>query len=77
MARHTSACGDRARYIQRLCHRELRWKEAVIALATACGATIEAAIAEQIIAAGMAVAGLIGVVTKDKTETKKEDSDNG
>ena len=39
----------------------------VIALATACGATIEAAIAEQIIAAGMAVAGLIGVVTKDKT----------
>ena len=48
-----------------------------IALATACGATIEAAIAEQIIAAGMAVAGLIGVVTKDKTETKKEDSDNG
>ena len=49
----------------------------VIALATACGAAIEAAIAEQIIAAGMAVAGLIGVVTKDKTETKKEDSDNG
>ena len=49
----------------------------VIALATACGATIETAIAEQIIAAGMAVAGLIGVVTKDKTETKKEDSDNG
>lgn len=49
----------------------------VIALATACGATIEVAIAEQIIAAGMAVAGLIGVVTKDKTETKKEDSDNG
>ncbi len=49
----------------------------VIALATACGATIEAAIAEQIIATGMAVAGLIGIVTKDKTETKKEDSDNG
>ena len=49
----------------------------VIALATACGATIEVAIAEQIIAAGMAVAGLIGVVTKDKTETKKEDTDNG
>ena len=49
----------------------------IIALATACGATIEAAIAEQIIAAGMAVAGLIGVVTKDKTETKKEDFDNG
>ena len=49
----------------------------IIALATAGGAVIEAAIAEQIIAAGMAVAGLIGVVTKDKTETKKEDSDNG
>ena len=49
----------------------------IIALATAGGAVIEAAIAEQIIAAGVAVAGLIGVVTKDKTETKKEDSDNG
>lgn len=49
----------------------------IIALATAGGAVIEAAIAEQIIATGMAVAGLIGVVTKDKTETKKEDSDNG
>ena len=49
----------------------------IIALATAGGAVIEAAIAEQIIAAGMAVAGLIGVVTKDKTETKKEESDNG
>ena len=49
----------------------------IIALATAGGAVIEAAIAEQIIAAGMAVAGLIGVVTKDKTETKKENSDNG
>lgn len=49
----------------------------IIALATAGGAVIEAAIAEQIIAAGMAVAGLIGVVTKDKTETKKEDTDNG
>ncbi len=49
----------------------------IIALATAGGAVIEAAIAEQIIAAGMAVAGLIGVVTKDKTEPKKEDPDNG
>ncbi len=49
----------------------------LIALATACGATIEEAMAEQIIAAGMAVAGLIGIVTRDKTETKKEDSDNG
>ncbi len=49
----------------------------LIALATACGATIEEAMAEQIITAGIAVAGLIGIVTRDKTETKKEDSDNG
>ena len=37
----------------------------LIALATACGATIETVLAEQIIAAGMAIAGLIGVLTKD------------
>ena len=48
----------------------------VIALATACGATIEEAFAEQIIAAGMAVAGLIGIVTSDKTETGKKKSDS-
>ena len=39
----------------------------LIALATACGATIETVLAEQIIAAGMAIAGLIGVFTKDTT----------
>ena len=39
----------------------------LIALATACGATIEAVLAEQIISAGMAIAGLIGVFTKDTT----------
>ena len=39
----------------------------LIALATACGATIETVLAEQIIAAGMAIAGLIGVLTKDST----------
>lgn len=39
----------------------------LIALATACGATIEPLLAEQIIAAGMAIAGLIGVLTKDST----------
>ena len=39
----------------------------LIALATACGATIETVLAEQIIAAGMAIAGLVGVLTKDTT----------
>lgn len=39
----------------------------LIALATACGATIETVLAEHIIAAGMAIAGLIGVLTKDTT----------
>ncbi len=39
----------------------------LIALATACGASIETVLAEQIIAAGMAIAGLIGVFTKDTT----------
>lgn len=48
----------------------------VLALATACGATLEQALAEQIIAAGMAVAGLIGIVTKDQ-QNKKEEKDNG
>lgn len=48
----------------------------LIALATSCGATIEMAVAEQIIAAGMAVAGLVGIVTKDKTETRKEATDS-
>ena len=39
----------------------------VILLATACGATIEAAIAKLRFTSGLAVAGLSGVVTKDKT----------
>lgn len=37
----------------------------LIALATACGATIETVLAEQIIAAGMAIGGLIGVFPKE------------
>ncbi len=55
----------------------------LIALVTACGAQIETALAEQIIAVGMAVAGLVGIVTKDKkdetsTETSnKEDAPRG
>ena len=39
----------------------------VIFLATACRASIEAAIAELSFTAGLAVACLSGVVTKDKT----------
>lgn len=38
----------------------------LIGLATACGATIEATLAEYIISAGLALAGAIGVLTKDK-----------
>lgn len=37
----------------------------LIGIATACGATLEVGLAEHIISAGMALAGLIGVVTKD------------
>ena len=44
----------------------------VILLATACGATIEAAIAKLRFTSGLAVAGLSGVVTKDNTYTKKD-----
>ena len=47
-----------------------------LALATACGATIEQTLADQIIAAGMAAAGLIGIVTKDRKK-EQEDHDNG
>ena len=39
----------------------------IIVLAPACGATIEAAIAELRFTSGLAVAGLSGVVTKDNT----------
>ncbi len=50
----------------------------VIALVTACGVQLETALAEQIIAVGMAVAGLVGIATKDKKdEDEKEDSNNG
>ncbi len=38
----------------------------LIALATAGGATISAELAEQIIAAGVAIAGIVGVATADK-----------
>lgn len=44
----------------------------LIALATACGATIETALAEYIISAGVALAGLVGIVTKDKAETSQD-----
>ena len=47
-----------------------------LGLATACGATIEQALADQIIAAGMAAAGLIGIVTKDRKK-EQENHDNG
>lgn len=40
----------------------------LIALATACGAVVEQELAEQLIAAGMAVAGLIGVLTRDRKQ---------
>lgn len=40
-----------------------------IALASACGAVIDADLAGHIIAAGLALAGLIGIVTKDKDDT--------
>ena len=40
------------------------------------GATIEQALADQIIAAGMAAAGLIGIVTKDRKK-EQENHDNG
>lgn len=44
----------------------------LIALIAACGATIEPTLSEHIISGGMALAGIIGVLTKDK-----EDKDNG
>ena len=48
----------------------------LIHISTACGATIEQALADQIIAAGMAAAGLIGIVTKDRKK-EQENHDNG
>lgn len=52
----------------------------LIALATSCGATIESSLAEQIIAAGVAVAGLVGIITNDtakSTNDRKEDNKHG
>ena len=40
----------------------------IIGLVTVCGATISTELAEQIIAAGIAIAGAIGIVTKDKED---------
>lgn len=48
----------------------------LLALVTACGATIEQTLADQIIVAGMAAAGLIGIVTKDRKK-EQEDHHNG
>lgn len=45
----------------------------LIALATACGASIETNLAEHIISAGIAVAGLVGVVSQDKTHKKRKE----
>lgn len=44
----------------------------IIAFATSCGASIATELSEAIISAGVALAGIVGVVTKDK-----EDSKNG
>lgn len=49
----------------------------VIGLITACGATLETALAEQIIAAGMAVASLVGILTKDKSDDNEEGGSRG
>lgn len=46
----------------------------LIAVATACGASIETALADQIISAGMAIAGLVGIITKDSTTDTDEHS---
>ena len=43
----------------------------LIAFATSCGATIATELTESIITVGVALAGLVGVVTKDK------EKDNG
>lgn len=46
----------------------------LIAVATACGASIETALADQIISAGMAIAGLVGIVTRDSATDTDEHS---
>ena len=40
----------------------------LIAFATACGVELEVALTEQIIAAGVALAGLVGILTKDQQQ---------
>ncbi len=44
----------------------------LIALATACGVVVEQELAEQVMAAGMALAGLIGVLTRDRKQEEEE-----
>jgi len=44
----------------------------LIALATACGAVVEQELAEQVMAAGMALAGLVGVLTRDRKVEEEE-----
>lgn len=44
----------------------------LIALLTACGATVEPALSEYIISAGVGIAGAIGVITKDKEEKNND-----
>ncbi len=48
----------------------------IIALATACGVTIESLLAEQIIAAGMALAGIVSIMTKDGTDKSTEEKES-
>lgn len=56
----------------------------LIALATSCGATIATELTEPIITIGVVLAGLVGIVTKDKESAvspastdRKEDTPNG
>ncbi len=44
----------------------------LIALATACSVVVEQELAEQVMAAGMALAGLIGVLTRDRKQEEEE-----
>ena len=44
----------------------------LIALATACGVQIEGAVVEQVVAAGVALAGLVGILTRDTKDEAGE-----
>ena len=44
----------------------------LIAFATACGVQIEGAVAEQVISAGVALAGLVGILTRDNKDEAGE-----